>query len=350
MSTVNETIFALVGCLLLSLAVPVEGTAQADADPEIREWTVPYEESRPRDPFVGPHGQVWFVGQRSHYVAVLDPESGEFTKYDLEEGTGPHNLIVREDGMVFYAGNRARHIGKLDPGTGEITRYMMPDEEARDPHTQVWTDDQDIWFTVQGGNMVGHFDPESGKVEKLVRMPEVEGRRGMGTSRPYGIKVDSDDRPWIALLNTNAIATVDPETYELRTYELPEGTRPRRLVIDSEDRIWYVDYAQGELGMLDPGTGAVREWESPGGPESRPYGMAIDAADRIWFVETNGDPNFFVGFDPDTEEFFSRTPIGSGGGTVRHMYYDADTNSIWFGADTNTIGRAELPPAGAVSQ
>ncbi len=52
----------------------------------------------------------------------------------------------------------------------------------------------------------------------------------------------------------------------------------------------------------------------------------------------------FVGFDPATEEFFSITEIGSGGGSVRHMFDEESTNSIWFGSDANTIGQANLPP------
>ena len=35
--------------------------------------------------------------------------------------------------------------------------------------------------------------------------------------------------------------------------------------------------------------------------------------------------------------------IESGGGTVRHMVFDETRNEIWFGADTNTVGRAKLP-------
>jgi len=87
----------------------------------------------------------------------------------------------------------------------------------------------------------------------------------------------------------------------------------------------------------------------PGRSESRPYGMAVDDADRIWFVETGIQPNRFVGFDPENEEFFSRVEVESGGGTIRHMYFDAETNSVWFGTDANTVGRAVLPPARPVS-
>ena len=39
-------------------------------------------------------GRVWFVGQQGNYLAFLDPETGEFKRYDLDPGAGPHNLIV----------------------------------------------------------------------------------------------------------------------------------------------------------------------------------------------------------------------------------------------------------------
>jgi len=325
--------------LILPIGAPVAAHAQETI--EIQEWEVPWEASRPRDPYVGPDDRVWFVGQRSHYVARLDRETGEFKKFDLSDGAGPHNLIVGDDGIVWYAGNRAQHIGRLDPATGEIEQFDTG-EAAPDPHTMVWDGDGDIWFTAQFGNQAGHFDPQTGEV-RLVAMPETEGRRP--TTRPYGIKIDSNDRPWIVLFNTNKLATIDPESYELTTHDLPDpDSRPRRMEIDSEDRIWWVDYSLGKLGRFDPTTDEITEWKMPGGEEARPYGMAIDADDRIWFVETGLDPNMFVGFDPETGEFFSRTPVGSGGGTIRHMFYEADTNSVWFGADTNTVGRAELPP------
>ena len=329
--------------LCLGLLVPTVDAQESRQTIEIAEWDVPWERSGARDPYVAPDGKVWFVGQRAHFAAWLDRETGEFKQFPLGEGTGPHNLVVAEDGTVFYAGNRVRHIGALDPESGEIEKFLMPDEAARDPHTLVFGDEGEIWFTVQQGNFVGRFQPESGEVE-LLQAPGVSGGRST-SSRPYGIKMASDGHPWVVLFNTNKIATVDPETMGLRTYDLPdERSRPRRLVIDSNDKIWYVDYSLGRLGRLDPATGDVEEWDNPSGAQSRPYGVAIDDSDRIWFVETGVQPNKFVGFDPATEEFFSITEIGSGGGAVRHMFYETATNSVWFGTDTNTIGQAKLPP------
>ena len=94
---------------------------------------------------------------------MLNPEKGTFQKYDLDSGTGPHNLIVDKEGQVWYSGNRAAHIGKLNPDTGEITKYEMPDPAAIDPHTLVFGKSKEIWFTVQRGNFVGHLDMDTGR-------------------------------------------------------------------------------------------------------------------------------------------------------------------------------------------
>ena len=303
---------------------------------EITEWAVPWENTRPRDPYVDGQGRVWFIGQVGNYLAYLDPSTGDFNRYDLEDGTGPHNLIVDADGLVWYAGNRAAHIGRLNPDTGEITKYMMPNSEARDPHTLVFDHNGDIWFTVQGGNFVGKLGTRTGAVE-LIAVPTER-------ARPYGIVVDPDNRAWFCELGTNKLATVDPETLELQEIELPRPeARPRRLQVTSDGHVWYVDYAGGHLGHLDPSTGAIEEWLVPGGANARPYGMAIDNMDRLWFVETGIMPNRFVGFDPSAAEFFGVTEIESGGRTVRHMYYHPPTREIWFGTDTNNIGRARIP-------
>ena len=89
----------------------------------IKEWTITYENSRPRDPFVAPDGSIFFVGQRTHYIGHLNPTTGEIKKYDLAGRAGPHNVIVDSKGMARYAGNTDSHIGMLNPANGEITRY-----------------------------------------------------------------------------------------------------------------------------------------------------------------------------------------------------------------------------------
>lgn len=327
---------ALLAAILI-VPITTADPAEAQESVEIREWQVPWEQSRPRDPYVGPDGKVWFVGQRADYAAYLDPQTGEFTRIDLPEGAGPHNLIVASNGTVWYAGNGDMHIGRIEPSTGEITRFEMPDPAARDPHTLIWDGDR-IVFTLQGANMVGRMDTASGSIE-LVDVPTPQ-------ARPYGINEAPDGTVWVVEFGSNKLLRVDAEAMAIEEIEIPRAdARPRRVEITSDGRVWYVDYGEGYLGAYDPTSGRFQEWRAPRGGESRAYGMEVDSRDRLWFVETGprGEPNQFVGFDPATEEFIAGTPIPSGAGTVRHMYYHAPTNTIWFGTDANTIGRARLP-------
>ncbi len=328
----------------VALAAPL--AAQQPATPvtpdwSIDEWPVPWQRTRPRDPFVDRQGHVWFVGQEGHYVGMLDPASGQFRRFELDPGTGPHNLIVDDHGIVWYSGNLTGHIGRLDPATGRITKYPMPDTTIRDPHTMVFDRHGDIWFTAQSGNVVGKLTVATGDV-RLIRVPTPR-------ARPYGIMMDPQDRPWIVLFGTNKIATVDPATYELREFTLPRAAaRPRRLAITRDGAIWYGDYAGGYLGRFDPATQRFEEWPLPGGASSRPYAVMNDDQDRVWLVETGVDPNLFVGFDTHARRFLPPKAVPSGGGTVRHMMFDPTRHVLWFGTDNNTIGRANLPAGNAV--
>lgn len=318
----------------------------------IDEWSVPYhmdgsgtlydsppatqqQETRPRDPQIDSKGRAWFVGQMGNYVAVLDPTTGNFNRYELEAGAHPHSLVLDQDDNVWYSGNLASHIGKLDPETGDVKNYMLDHLNVEDPHTMVWDQNGDMWFTAQHSGYIGKLTVATGDIQVLKIRED--------GARVYGIKMDSNDVPWISLFGTNKIVSVDPKTMTLNEFLLPEGARPRRLAITSDDIIWYTDYAQGRLGRLDPATGKVREWESPGGKISIPYGIAVDDRDRVWYVESPLAKSNLVGFNSETEEFISVTPFESGGRTVRHMYFYQPSRSLWMGTDANTIAQAHLP-------
>ena len=327
----------LVALAILVAASPAPAQRASKAPLQVTEWTVPWEKTRPRDPYLDAQGRVWFVGQVGNYIAYLNPTSGEFKRYEIDDGTNPHNLIVDKSGRVWFAGNRNARIGALDAASGKSTIYPMPDGSPRDPHTLVFDKKGDIWFTAQRGNAVGHISTTTGKV----RIAKVATENAL----PYGIVVDPSDRPWFVEFGSNKVATIDPVTLAVREYPLPSAnTRARRLAVTSDGAIWYGDYSRGMLGRFDTKTHQVTEWAMPGGERSLPYAMASDDRDRVWLVETGPQPNRLVGFDTKSKTWFSDTPIEkSGAGTVRHMVFHAPTRTLWFGTDANTIGRATVP-------
>ena len=321
---------------LTLLTLPFGARAQLALVPA-NEWQVPWgAEGRPRDPYVAPDGSVFFVGQNGNYIAKLDPRSGQFTKFEIDPGTNPHNLIVDGQGMVWYAGNRNGMIGRLNPATREITRYPMPDARVRDPHTLIFDARGDIWFTAQNSNAVGHLETRTGRIRLAFTA---------AGSRPYGIVLNSKGTPWFNLFGTDQIATIDPATMAVRTFTLPnERARGRRIAVTSDDIIWYGDYTRGILGRLDPTTGRIEEIPLPAGPGSLPYGMASDDKDRIWVAQNVPNKGTtLVGYDPRTRRFLGEAKVGrETNNTIRHMYFDRRTGLLWFGTDQGAIGRAEV--------
>ena len=320
---------------ILALATFLALPAWAQTNPiEIEEWAVEWEDTRPRDPAVADDGRIWFVGQAGDYAAVFDPATEEMTRFDLPEGAGPHTIYVADDGEIWYTGNKDAHLGRIDPETGDIKRVEMPEGELKDPHTLSEDSAGRLWFTAQWANQIGRYNRDTGEIDHVDVPTE--------NARPYGIEVAPDDSVWVVLLGTDKIARISQDM-TLTEFELPRAdARPRRIAI-TDRGIWYDDYARGYLGVYDPESGAFEEWNISPANDSGPYALADDSQGRIWLVETHAEPNRFVGFDPDTEEFFSITPIPSGAGAVRHMVFDAERNAIWFGTDTNNLGMARLP-------
>lgn len=321
----------------LALAAAVAPAIAQSPAVKVKDWTVPWERTRPRDPYPDTRGRVWFVGQAGNYVAYLDTATGTFKRYEVEEGTFPHNLVVDGRGQVWFTGNRNGRIVRLDPETGKLTTFMIPDASVRDPHTMTFDRAGDAWFTAQQAGVVGRLRPASGEF-KLWKL-------GANT-RPYGIVIDAKGRPWFDMFGTNKIGTIDPSTLQLREYPLPsDRARPRRIAVTSDGGVWYGDYTRGYVGRLDPATGKVEEWALPSGGASMPYAMTVDDQDRVWLVETGVQPNMLVAFDTHRREWGTAQAIpGAAPNTVRHMVFDRRSRSIWYGSDANTIGRAEVGP------
>jgi virginiamycin B lyase len=320
---------------VVALTAGAQARQQA-ADPQLKDHNESWMNgTRPRDPFADQKGRVWFVGQTGNYIGRINTD-GAIQKFEIDAGTNPHNIVVDAKGNPWYTGNRNNRIVKMDPETGKITTYMIPDSTVRDPHTMIFDQKGNAWFTAQNSGFVGHFNTAT---EKFT-LWKMEAR-----SRPYGLVVDKNGRPWFDLFGTNKIGTIDPSTMQPKVYTLPSDTaRPRRIEVTSDGGVWYGDYSRGYVGRLDPATGKVEEWAMPSGKLSLPYGMAVDDQDRVWLAETGVHPNRLVSFDTKKKIFVHNIPIGdSRPNTIRHMQFDAATKTIWFGQDLGFISSLKVP-------
>ncbi|MDP6373338.1 MAG: hypothetical protein QF634_12625 [Vicinamibacterales bacterium] len=300
-----------------------------DTEIEIVEWTVPTLGQRCRDPIEAPDGSIWWTGMWASLAGRIDPETMEMEEYHLPPEARPHSLIADEDGSIWYTGNSNATLGRLEPRTGVITEYKT---EARDPHTGLFHPNGQLYFTAQQAGMLGRLDPESGELTEIVTEP-----------RPYGIQVGPDGTLWIAYNGTNKIGAMDPDTMEIRFYEIAEAeTRIRRLALSSDGMVWYGNSTMGRLGRLNPETGEIKEWPSPSGPTSHPYAVAI-IDDVIWYNESAMRPEALVRFDPETEVFQSWA-IPSGVGIIRRTWVTQDGDLLIHQSSSNTVGLVKIQP------
>lgn len=298
-----------------------------DVEIEIEEWMVPTLGQRSRDPVEASDGSIWWTGMWASLVGRIDPGTGAMEEYPLPASARPHSIVPDGNGYIWYMGNGNGTIGRLDPATGDIVEYQT---EARDPHSAAFHPNGNLYYTAQQAGMLGRLNPDTGELTEINTEP-----------RPYGIQVADDGTVWIAYNGTNKIGALNPETMDIRYYEVSDPqTRIRRLGIDSEGIVWYVNSTMGRIGRLNPETGEYREWDSPSGPDSHPYALAV-IDDKIWYNESAMRPDALVRFDPETETFQSWA-IPSGVGIVRNMWVTEDGDLLIHQSSSNRVGRVRV--------
>ena len=294
---------------------------------KITEWVAPTLGQRSRDPIEAPDGSIWWTGMYASLVGRLDPKTGAMKEYPLPPTAKPHTIVPDKDGNIWYTGNSNATMGKLDPKTGKITEYPT---KAKDPHSAVVHSNGRIYFTAQGARMIGRLSPETGEITEVQTEPN-----------PYGMQQGPDGTLWVAYNGTNKIGAVNPDTMNIRYYEVPDtASRIRRLALTSDGMVWYGNSTRGRIGRLNPKTSEIKEWPSPSGPTSHPYAFAV-VNDVIWYNESGMRPDALVRFDPKTERFQSWA-IPSGFGIVRNMWVTKSGNLLIHQSSSNRVGLVEI--------
>lgn len=92
-----KILFTLLAGLVAAPPALAQDYMPPGASVTIEEWEVPWPGSRPRDPYPGPDGRIWFVGQTADYVAALDPATGDDSPLGDEIGRTDVEIAPRAD-------------------------------------------------------------------------------------------------------------------------------------------------------------------------------------------------------------------------------------------------------------
>lgn len=191
-------------------------------------------------------GNIWYTLTASNHVARFEPDSAEFTYYNLptgSEGELPvpehpvyggvptaYGLDVAPDGGIWWSQLLAQRIGRIDPETGELQSWATP---VAGPRRLRAGADGIIWVPFFGPSRLGRFEPESGEWT-LYELPTGDGEL------PYALAVHPDTGAvWITGSNSDAMIRFDPKNEQFSVYPLPTpNSYMRDIVFDEEGNIW----------------------------------------------------------------------------------------------------------------
>ncbi len=238
---------------------------------------------------------------------ILGNRMGTYPKTDNYMGV--HSFAISPmDGNIFLTPSMQQELVEFDPETGEFTRWTM--DEGFYPHT-IRIDDQDrVWFTLALSSQVAVFDrrteqftvydlPSRG-IKEWAALKVIDFRlsRGWVGSRPdldwetsgfpmpYGIDISPvDGSVWVARLYADDIARIDPESGEVQMIATPFNA-PRRLRIDAQGNVWIVAFSDGKLAMYSPRAEDFTLHELPVVSET-PYALNVDRKRGVVWVNGN---------------------------------------------------------------
>jgi virginiamycin B lyase len=212
-----------------------------------------------------------------------------------------------------------RRAPKLVSGPLNVTwkEWVNPQlgQRSRDP---VQAPDGKIWWAGQFGNLIGRLDPESGEMKEY-QLP--------AGAYPHTVELDPKGNAWYTGNKNGTVGYVDPKTGQAKVFKMPDpkAKDPHTLVFDRKGIAWFTLQNSNMVGRLDPETGDIKlvTLETAG---SKPYGIKIDADGNPWF-SCNGRPCLYK-VDAATMAL-TEIKLPLPGTTVRRLDI-AEDGMIWY--------------------
>ena len=264
----------------------------------------------------------------------------------LEKYFGPKSPYFSQDADPSELKSHVKHVEPSDEALrATLIEYDVPTKISRPHSIEIDLKTNVGWFGEESfyGNKAARFNMDTENFQEYPLLTE--------KARPHTGAVGSDGRYWVALAHSNdpaKLASVDPETGEVKQYYWPEkkGPAAHTLTLDHSGNVWFSGGNSGDLWSFDvkkqqfsshpypvPAAypkGTMQDWgEIPGEAHSaqgRSYDVAVDNEGMVWFSEIA--LGTLVKLNPATGETKDIHPEGTV--SIRGITVDPQDN-LWFG-------------------
>ncbi len=235
---------------------------------------------------------AWLVankfGEKPAMVPTPDPgldatAKTTITQYDVGvTDTWAHDMTIEPStGAAWVVDYPFDDLIRVDPLTGDQQRFKLP-TKGGGMHTTHFDKQGKLWITLQLADMVASFDPATSSFQLFAGFRKGSLIHSFAYDEHGLVQFDAQGRMWLSEFGTNSVASLNPETGEIKEYDLGgDSGHTYGIALDSKGRVWYTKYVENLYGMLDPATGQVSEKQMPR-PDSAPHRMSIDNEDRLW--------------------------------------------------------------------
>ena len=133
-------------------------------DGNIKEWNPPFR--GPRRLHVAPDGMVWVPGFGSGVFAKFNPDTEQWTVYELPDAENqiPYALNVDRDGIVWVCGTGNDTINRFDPVTETLVEIRLPTRVSYTREIE-FDEEGNVWTSTSGP--ARHMERGVGAVIKI---------------------------------------------------------------------------------------------------------------------------------------------------------------------------------------
>jgi streptogramin lyase len=192
----------------------------------------------------------------------FDPKYERFTAYSLpptRSGSASGNTMrVHPDNTVWLAAIGSNQIIRLDPETKEFTVYDVPagvkNNKNATPYGMAVGGDNNIWVVENAFDQLARVDRTTGKIDEIP----------LGVKDPVARKLGADweGNLWVGLHGAGELLRVDYKT--LKTTAFTPPTKDAGVYLAEPDLknhlIWTTLQQVDKLARLDPATGVWAEY------------------------------------------------------------------------------------------